>query len=251
MHNETVYTVIVTILFICANSSFAIEGIYKVIIQKEEKKRQSRFTILDYIFLKKKAALQDQWLALNSSKEGSAFEIKGYGSTGDLERHLSTATTYTEDAFTRYGGAMRFYFLGLEGGSEEFSEFSKSTYYQGNLTLFGNSYQGTHLTGFYGVRDFQYGEFLNYGQSYYGGMINLYLLSFIGVEGVYRQYEKIAADEGGFEMDGYRTEGGVFIDLFILRVKGSFFRERLTTYGTTSDTIRDEKGAILSGALFF
>ena len=205
---------IVIVLFsLISFQSLAIEGVYKIIIQKEEKKRSNRWSLSDWMLTKKKIALQDQWLALNS--DSPWVEVYFEGMQGDLENTRSDLGTTVENEYERISGGFFIKFLGISGGSETFSTTSESDFAQVNLLLLGSTIQGSHIMLHGGQRDLKWDETSNFDQSYYGGSIVFYLLPFLGVEGIYRKYAEETSDIGNITMESTWTELSAFIDVFI------------------------------------
>ena len=84
---------ILSILFLLLPlQSFALaEGVYTVIVKKQEEKKSSRWSLADWLVTKKKIALMDQWLALNSST--TWFELGKVSKSHDV--------TYSADVLAR------------------------------------------------------------------------------------------------------------------------------------------------------
>ncbi len=73
----------ILLLLLTPNFSWAFEGVYTVIIQKQQAKASSRWTLGDWLATKKKMALMDQWLALHSSTQ--IFELYLGGGEGHFD----------------------------------------------------------------------------------------------------------------------------------------------------------------------
>lgn len=231
-------------------SALSLEGVYKVIVEKQQKKVQNRFSILEYLATKKKIALMDQWLALNS-ESSSWFELEANYLTGDLTEAYNTASTETENTYKRYEGSLFIKFLGFTAGKEEFSDLSESDFYQGNLLLLGNSIQGSNITLHGGQRSYSLDDLTEFKQNYYGGSLTLYLLNFIGVKGMVRKLAKETSENTLAQIEGERFEYTGFLDLYLVRLQATYFKE-------VSDLIVDESlstltnsGVIFGGSLFF
>ncbi len=228
--------------------SFAqIEGVYTVIIKKQEEKKKSRWTLADWLITKKTIALQDQWLALHSSS--SWFElILDYG-VGKLDDGEGNALSKVD--LNKWGAALYVKFLGLEYNSNQYSMKYDSSDYRLNLLFLGSSIQSTHIRGFYGKRDYSVESFGSYDQNFWGANLTLYLASFLGVEGQFTKYLNTSSKDLLFKSDGERTELTAFIDLWLLRVYATKFRERMLYQNTTATTKSNLEGTVLGVKLFF
>jgi len=236
------------ILIFLSLSSFAqIEGVYKVIIQKQQQKEKSRWTLADWLSTKKTIALQDQWLALHSSS--SWFElILDYG-MGNVSEKSDGVNTSMD--LNRWGAALYMKFLGLEYNNFDFSKLYSSSDYRLNLLLLGSSVQSTHFRIFYGEREYSYDSYSSYKkQGFWGAHFSLYLMNFLGIETQFSKFSKTQSSNNLFSSDGERREFGIFIDIWMLRLYAMKFRERMLYRGSTfKKTVVD--GALFGTKLFF
>lgn len=230
---------------VCAQG---IEGVYEVIVRKQEEKKAVRWTLADWLLTKQKMALMDQWLALHSSS--TLFEFFLEGSGGMLDGRSSLESMDKSKTSYRYQAAFYLRAIGIQGGVDKFSGFQDSSFYQGNLILLGSSAQSTNIQVHYGKRNLntQYGEF---GPTYWGVSGSLYLLPFLG--GLY-EYRNYSSDEsaGNSFSDRKRQEYGAFLDIWFLRLRGTYFKER-STFNTTANGAFDQRisGWWFGGQLFF
>ena len=238
----------ITVLFLFSLPTLSqIEGVYTVIIKKQEAKEKSRWTLADWLTTKKTIALQDQWLALHSSENWFEF-ILDYG-TGTLDESIDH-TAYELDQ-TNWGAALYLKFLGLEYNSQSFSRDYDSSDLRLNLLVLGSSVQSTHIRGFYGERDYSLQNYGTYKQNFWGLNLTLYLASFLGVEGKFIKFQKATADNNQFSSDGERTELTGFIELWMLRLYATQYRERMLFRSTSSFTKSNSEGTVLGVKLFF
>lgn len=195
-----------------------IEGVYQVIIKKQEEKRSNRWSLADWLVTKQKIALMDQWLALHSSSTWFEFFLEG--TVGDLDAFQSNALGLTTTSASRYQVATYVKALGAQYIKENLPGFQKNSMIQGNLILLGTSAQSTNIQLHYGGRTLKtsFGEFK---PTYWGASVNLYLLSFLGGSYEYRKF----SEKGNYK-GGSRAEYGAFLDLWFLRLKGTYFKER-------------------------
>lgn len=224
-------SLIVLSIFLFSYGSFAqgggIEGVYQVIIKKQEEKRSNRWSLADWLATKQKIALMDQWLALHSSS--SWFELVLEGMGGDLDGYESTGVSSKTSA-SRYQISAYIRALGFQYGVEKFPGLMDSSLLQANLILLGTSAQSTNIQLHYGQRtqETSFGEFK---PSYWGASASLYLLSFLGGTYEYRKFSSKGDYHGG-----KRYEYGAFLDVFFLRLKATYFKER---NGYTRSSIGD------------
>ncbi len=243
-------TYLLSILIFCLSDT-AYSQEFEIFNSKSADQQKNRWSLVDYLLTQKKVALMDQWLALNSDADW--FMMKLNYLQGTLERETSNLTGLTETDYKKYAGTAFFKFIGLEYGREEFSDVSKFDFYQIGLLLLGNSIQGSHLMLHGGQRDFDYDATTRFKQPYYGGSLDLYLLKFFGLSGMYRKYSDEVSEDGLFELSSYRTEYTAFIDLLALRIKATVFEEKnnlnsLSSGVSASDTV--DTGVYIGGELF-
>ncbi len=238
---------IALILISLSFSSFAqIEGVYTVIIKKQQEKEKSRWTLADWLITKKTIALQDQWLALHSSTTWVEFILDYAG--GGVEENSDAVTTDLD--LNQWGASLYIKFLGIEYNSRSFNRLYDSSDLRLNLLILGSSVQSTHLRAFYGKRDYLYENFSTYEQDFWGAHISFYLLSFLGLETQFTKYNKTASENTLFTSDGERREFGAFIDLWMLRLYATKFRERMIFRGGSFKKTTVE-GTLFGAKLFF
>lgn len=223
------------LLLLLPLKSFALaEGVYTVIVKKQEEKKSSRWSLADWLVTKKKIALMDQWLALNSST--TWFEFIFDYSSGAVDK-------FQDSNLERLGAALYIKFLGLEYTKYNFTTLENKDEYKLNLLLLGSSVQSTHIRAFYGSR-----RDSTYDQDLYGGSLTLYIASFLGTELTYTKLKEANSSDGLSTIEGERVEYGVFLELSFLRVYLSNFKERNTFSGTGP---RVDEGTIIGAKLFF
>lgn len=226
------------ILFILiSHQSFALaEGVYTVIVKKQEEKKSSRWSLADWLVTKKRIALMDQWLALNSST--TWFEYIFDYAAGDINE-------FQENRFERFGASLYIKFLGLEYSKNNFTTLENKDEYKLNLLLLGSSVQSTHIRGFYGKRSDS-----TYSQDLYGGSITLYLANFLGTEFSYTKLQETTSSDGLSTVEGERVEYGVFLELSFLRIYFNKFKER-NSFSGAGLSPRTDEGTILGTKIFF
>lgn len=241
-------TILVAFFFL-AGKSLAIEGVYEVIIRKQEEKKASRWTLADWLLTKQKMALMDQWLALNSSTTWFEFFLEGSGNKLEADESDQARLPYEAQAY-RYQAALYFRAFGLQGGRDKVSGFRDSSFYQANLILLGSSAQSTNIQVHYGVTNMELASG-KVSPTYWGASSTLYLLPFLG--GSY-EYHKYSDDQDGVLTfkEGSRQEVGGFLDVWFLRLKGTYFKERLNLNTTArGDFDQRSSGWWMGAQLFF
>ena len=91
--------------------------------------------------------------------------------------------------------------------------------------------QGTHLILNYGNRDrtIPFGAAnARYNQQFAGADLNLYIMKYFGIQGMYRQYMTITDPVLG-KLEEKRSEAGLFMDFWSFRVYGNWFEETANT----------------------
>jgi hypothetical protein len=228
----------------------AFEGVYQIIIKKQEQKASNRWTLADWFGTQKKMALMDQWLALNSTD--SWFEmVLDYGQ-GSSDDKASTSNTTTEIDSKEIMGAIYIKFLGLEYQKMDYSKLIEEDSYRANLLILGSSAQSTHIRGFYGKRNYQYDSKGKYSQGLYGGAMTLYLLNFLGVEGEFTKYKKANSKSTDQTLDGQKIEYGAFLDLLFFRLYAKQAKDKLFFRGPSNPTIikHDQEGTTIGLKIF-
>jgi len=237
---------VLSLLLSIASAAQGIEGVYQVIVKKQQEKQSQRWTLLDWLGTKKKMALMDQWLAQNSSSS-SLFEFSLQASKGDID--YNDGSSEREKAFERYGASLYMRFFGLSYVSERIGSELSSKNIQANLILLGSSNQSTNIQLFYGLRNLDYLD-QSFSPSFWGARANLYILPFLGAHYEYRKYA--SSSEGAMTLNsGDRHEYGGFVELWLLRLKATFLRERLNFNGGAVAGRPRWSGVVFGGEAFF
>lgn len=221
------------------------EGTYQVIIRKQQEKQASRWSLLDWMNTKKKMALMDQWLALNSSV--NHFEFSLYG-----EKNQTEIAEVENDGVS---AGLSFYYriFGLEGSWSEIEKTLHEKSGRLGLRIFGKSDQGPNIKLFYGLanqKDFSQ----NFGivkPTFYGGSTTIYLLPFLGGFAEYAKYSKETFSNSTTEVDGDRVTTGAFIELSFLRIYGSLEKRRFHYNASGVESDRHIKSTNAGIKLFF
>lgn len=240
------------IFFILIQMAYSqgLEGVYTLVVQKQAQKAQTRWTLTDWLGTKKKMALMDQWLALNTSAH--IFEM--YFGGGERHYDLSQATSpeKIEHLSKNYYGAFYVSIFGLEYKRDKSIGFFKQDEIQFNLRVLGTSTQVTNLTFHYGQRKLKDDRYGIFEQNYFGGVANLYLLSFFGLEGLYRTYNNANGSDGRYSTKGRRVEYGAFLEVFFFRFYINLFREKIRLQSfSLGDDEELREGVDLGGRIHF
>jgi hypothetical protein len=196
-----------------------------------------RWTLGDWLTQKRTFSLADQWLAVNTQSQ-----LIEYGFEYGRNSYEVTINGQRNDRVIERASAQFWVSIfGIQYTREDSDEEWLSQSGQLNVRLLGQSSRSTNLTAFYGVRDWKdkVGDG-DYQNQFAGGRLNLYLVSFLGIEGQYRK-DFSAQDNSNRDYESERSEYGAFIDLDILRLYGNVFRDirTVTTSGVPSREVRD------------
>ncbi len=211
-------------------TGFAQDDVYMVIIKKAEQKKQSRWSLTEWMTTKRKIEAMDRWLALNSDWPASLFE-------GYLEGNYASNIKFAENGVGKttefIGGKMGLFlgFLGLEGGVEQSG--LESDYGEGQVTLriFGNYEQSNNFSIGYGMRanefkvkDSTFDE--RFTNEYGMARLNLMLASFLGVRGEYRMFLPSKTKSTKLDVDGDLIEGSAYFDMNFFNLGATYFKEK-------------------------
>ncbi len=191
-----------------------------------------RWTLADWLQQKKNFSLMDQWLALNSQARLFEINLGGGRSDYDLEVGGNTET----HSIDRFSATLWISIFGLEFEQTKSDEDTKTTSGQLNVRLFGQSSQSTYLTAHYGVRKWEDEAAHNEVENQYAGAkLNIYIIKYFGLEGMYRKYFS-AKDSVGKTHEAERAEYGAFIDVYFVRLYGNAFKETTDIAGQDRET---------------
>ena len=239
---------VICLFFTISMNSLALgEGVYTVIVKKQEEKNSSRWSLADWLGTKKRISLMDQWLALNSTS--SWFEFVFDFGQGKLDENISRLETGNQIEFERYGASLYMKFIGLEFNKYNYSQLIGKNDYRVNLLLLGSSVQSTHLRFFYGRRNFKQLDFSSYAQNFYGSSLSLYLASFFGTELTYMNFKNAKSIDGSYSVEGERVEYGAFVELSLFRIYVNKFIEK-SIYRGSINQLRKDDGIVLGAKIF-
>ena len=227
--------------------------VWEYVDKKLEKKEFSRWSLSSWLYDKEKFALQDQWLSMNLANDGVFFEF--YLDHARSNFDVDTANNQNEKT-SGHSSEIAAYlsFVGVSYRLEDYNGNYDQKETALNLRLIGSSHQSTHLIITGGQREFTgINNTELFTQSFYGGDISLYLVSFFGFDARYRVYSEADSDDGTYTMSSSRTQWGAFIDLAWARLFAYQFEENFefTRNQTGQDDKRQTKGTAAGIRLYF
>lgn len=187
------------------------DDVYQVVVKKQEQKKKTRWSIIDWFDTSEKMKIQDMWLAMHSP---SPFEFWLGAHYAQLAAQAGWRAFFAANASI----------VGLEFQMENLGAIQ--WYGLFHLRLFGHSAQGTNLTLGGGLRSTDQAG-TSYRSPLVDGSLTLYLFKFFGFEGLYRYYFPSTPTATGSSLSGYRWEAGAFIDFSLFRVYGTYVTENL------------------------
>lgn len=232
--------------------SLQAETVWEYVDRKLEKKKFKRWSLSSWMYQRQKMALQDQWLAMNIEDDYILTEFYIDYAKGRFDSDTANNDNEEIEGITSEAG-MFWGILGLTGRYEEYDEVYKQREAAINLRLIGSSQQSTNLTVTYGMREFYGNNTEDFNQTFYGGDISLYLVSFFGFDARYRFYNEAENELSTHQMRSSRSQWGAFLDISFLRIFAYQFEENLefTELATSSLTELQIKGTAAGVRLYF
>lgn len=214
--------------------------------KKAESKRNSRWTLQEWMAQKEKNRMMDLWLAMYKP---SPYEFYFQGSADQYAQKTDTVNT---NSYRSYSGALAFYALIV--GVEAQYENNTAEGYQDlagllNLRLAGNAVQSTHLSINYGMKKRSTVPTVQLYQQFAGANLDIYLNKSVGLHGHYRYYMPATESTLG-DVTGNRREAGVFFDIEYVRLYGNWYSEYFDTV-TPTLTQSVERTGVQTGIRFF
>lgn len=222
------------LLFLLLTSTYAIEGVYKVVIEKQQAKAQSRWSLGEWLATKQRIALMDQWLALNTEK--NLFEMVLDHRKFNFEPSISGEKV--EKVSSLYKGKFYITILGFEWESDYNSYQNKFEKYNLSLRLFGTSQQSTHFNFLYGQKKVNSETLESIEPKFFGFDGDIYLFSFLGASG---SFEKLLEEQSnGVKLTGEASSVGGFIEIFFLRFYAEKRIEKYYYRGSSHSTVEKD-----------
>lgn len=191
---------------------------------KQTKKSETRWTLVDWLDMKNRISLMDQWLALNSTS--NLFEIFFGGGYHGLEHSSDSNAAWGDKSLgvQHYDVGLFVSILGFEHDWELYDK-EEIRHARGHLRLLGVSEQSSSLSVHYGQRAWKMPTVGSFENPYWGGALTLYLFRHIGIKGEYSLFEA-EKSQADFSSQGNRWEGSFFIEAQFLRVIFTAFEEQ-------------------------
>tara|TARA_B100000749_G_scaffold280894_2_gene280549 strand:+ start:45699 stop:46415 length:717 start_codon:yes stop_codon:yes gene_type:complete len=230
------------------------EGIYQVVVKKQEQKQRTRWTLADWLAQKDRIRMMDYWLAMNTSD--NPFEFSLSVDTGNLNVTSESSGSSTEESerASQYGVSAFASIVGITGRLVENSDGYEGSDLAFNLRLLGSSQQNTNIT-------LEYGQYLRkadifslngeeFKSPYYGASFTLYFIKYFGIKGRYLQIQK-SESANDISFQGTRTEVEAFIDYGIIRIFGQWYDEPIEFKQSGTTTEQDRQGVQAGVKIFF
>ncbi len=204
---------LICIIFLLMVTAAQADDVFVIVMQKQQEKREKGWSLLGWMETKKKVALMDQWLALNSAPSAPEFYF-----------NIDTARyKYLGSRYNLYRGSVGAFIsiFGIEAEYESSEEKYSKLASQLSVRILGSSNQYTNITLHYGYRDFR-----DTHNQYVGANLTLNILSFVGVNASYNRH--LTGSNSG---DGYTL--GPFVDLVFFRIYAHWFKETVANIEST------------------
>lgn len=217
---------LVIILSISQSAGAQLDGTYEVVIKKQQEKKNSRWSLAEWMDQKNKNRLMDLWLAQNSHTSLYEFYLEANSISIVKSNSLNQNSSVNDSQnalLAAYAGR-----IGLAAGY--LNEKEDRTRWSGsfNIRLIGRAVQDTHVNLYYGLMgqtNLTQGQSSDYYQNQFAGAdLSLYITKNFGVEG---KHAKIlsAKSSSGNTLEGEISSAGVFIDFGFLRAFGVWKKE--------------------------
>ncbi len=228
--------VFLSFALLCVTQSAQAEYKPQFWVKKAEIKKQSRWSLDEWLASKERMKSADLWLAFNSPSPYEFFLMGAANLTQPSNGSQNTTATFGLGAYAQA--------IGLEFDRETLVGPAVNGRF--HFRIFGSNVQNTNLTLHVGLR--QRMESQAFRQAYYGVSATLYLRAFFGVTGQWRNYFGSTPNPLG-QVTGTRLQAGPFIDYGALRIFGNWVSE--TETGTVNSYSAKATGWIFGGTLFF
>ncbi|MCH2535509.1 MAG: hypothetical protein MK008_13780 [Bdellovibrionales bacterium] len=210
------------------------DGTYELVVnKKQEKKKNTRWTLAEWLQQKEKIRAMDMWLAMNSSSNPFEFYFGGsQASVNFADSELSETMTQGEvGAFASI--------TGIEYQYNNTESFYQSRY-MFTLRAFGTSQQSTNLSLSYG--GLQHSESsLKFKTDFYKASLSLYLTQFFGIKAG-KVWINEDQDRLNNSISGDEISGTVFIDFKALRIFGKYIKSNYKI-----NNLSTERDGVLTG----
>ena len=182
-------------------------------------KESSRWTIEGWLSQKQRVRLMDQWLAMNTNELGWELNLSAdqWGSTRSISINPDSESKKT---ISDYKFSFFYKLIGISASLSNLGNSVDSNEFLFHLRLLGSSMQSSQFEVFGGVKknDDSLGVYPK-ELTIYGGLIEIYLLNFIGTNVSYKNFLE-NQNSLSQSVSGSQLYYGLFIDVSFLRIYG-------------------------------
>ena len=219
--------------------------------KRQSNKESSRWTLGDWLSQKQRIGLWDHWLSMNRSANWFEMEL-GYSQfQHDYITNSGGGDTTVEETADHFYLGLWVTIFGLQAEYDDWKSGTEARTGMLNLRLVGSSLQSTHILlrgGVQKIENTSTGE--EWENPFVGGVLKLYFLSFIGLEGEYRKFQSKESNQGT-KLEGSRTRAGMFIEFGSLQLHGHYWNEPYETTSGGTTTTEERDGFDMGLALIF
>lgn len=206
------------------------DDIYMVVVKKSVEKKQSRWSLGEWMTTKRKIESMDRWLALNSDWPSSVFE--GYIDGGFSPQFKLNLQDDPQEKASSMGARAGLFvaFFGIEGIYDQSDLKMDIIEGQISLRIFGNYEQNNNFTLGFGRRQSDYqldsGNFTDkFRNDFASARLNLMLASFFGIKGEYKKFFPSTTLTQEVRSEGEGLEATAYFDILFLNIYGTYFKE--------------------------
>ncbi len=198
------------------------DDIYTFVVQKQEQKQKSHWTLSDWLETRDTMRLQDLWFALHTPTPYEYY-------LGGSYQFNQTDGGVNYNAWNVYLAAYASIF-GLEARLES----GLDTRWTGlfNLRVFGYHSQSTNITLQLGVRNISTSGY-SLNSALAGVSLTFYVSRYFGLEGVVQYYFPSTPNATGVTNSGDWYQGGAFLDFSAIRVYVDYFKDWETLFNNS------------------
>lgn len=219
--------------------------------QRQSNKESTRWTLADWLTQKQKIGLWDHWLSMNRSANWFEMEL-GYSEFDhDYTTNSGSGDVVAKKTAGHYYLGFWLTIFGLQGEFDDWEGETETRTGMLNLRLVGSSLQSTHILlrgGIQQIENTYSGE--KWENPFVAGVLKMYFLSFIGLEGEYRHFYSKESNLGT-RLEGHRMRSGAFVEFGSLQISGHYWKEPYETSTSGSITKEEREGYDMGVALIF
>lgn len=260
----------------------------------QEERQSTRWTLTEWLRIKERMKLMDVWLAMFSDPKKDRFRpefnLAWLVTRSSMERRTGDSLSLSEGTASGHTGRAQFWAtnlvsstlgirtvnidFGIEGGQHDSGVMvdklaltpsdtrspvsAKTTWYTGNLRLFGKNIQDSSLVIKYGMMqttnslqlpsdefattNSQRSDATLSSGTMAGAELQLYLFKWLGVEGTYHAYSPIHVAYSDHTLEGQYGEALGFIEISVLRLMVGRYEEQWDAKWDTVETRSREWG---------